>query len=164
MNKFSVLICLILVLSACSNYSYLPQVDKAHRNIYGARIHITTNNLKFINGELLAVQRDSVYVLNYQYEIESVSQNSISSYRLKFANKNNKIAGLGATMVLVPLHGVFALITLPLNLFATVPTLMANNKERILESYENQSELKAFARFPQGIPANYDPSFDKYPN
>jgi hypothetical protein len=153
---FIILVLIALVFSACYTPIYLPKSDAIAINQYGSFINVKLINGTKVKGELIVVYNKNLIILKdtiYNKKVTIAPLTLIESYTLVFANPK----GFGWTVPVFGLstisHGLFFLITLPVNLIVTT-------RMRKLFSYDNHSlsyeQLKMFARYPQGIPANID--------
>ncbi len=170
LNKYTnqgwpiLLIC--LVMSGCASTGapddWLPVAEEAPRDPFGSWITVDFQDEiqeDYLGGEFLAVDDDSLYVLTpYSRSgdpvrgipLEAVKKAKIAS----FDPETGKAVGMVAMGSLVSLsHGLAAAISIPL--WMIMGGAMAGSQSHMpLENYPDLpwSELKMYARFPQGPP------------
>jgi len=148
-----------LAWTGCTLPKNLPEPQEVDSYQYGCPIKVKTINYKFIHGELLAVDSVGLFILPNDPLIESaifIRQDSVKDYIVYFAKPKNYSWTIPAYAVLSFSHGVYAVLTLPLNLLVTsfttshaLRTYTYNNKSLPLD------QLRMFSRYPQGLPPNY---------
>jgi len=117
------------------------------------------NNTSFndISGEIIAVNANAITVLPFDKKdnITSVAREHIQSITIFVSLTVNEPKKINTWASLVNLssigHGIFGLITLPVNIAATASI---TNSKYSMKYPDNISwdMLSKFARFPQGIP------------
>lgn len=167
-KPFIYLACVILVINACTTVKYLPRSEAIDVNQYGSYINITLTNKKIIKGELLAADFSNLTVLTdtaLSKKAIIIPLNLVKKFTLFYA----KPARYGwsipvfvlSTLIpfpdpdgggLMPFHGFFTLLTIPVNLIVT--SVVTRNSFRYNNTTISYEQLKMFARYPQGIPAN----------
>jgi len=177
-NKYILFLFVIFAIS-CKTQQYLPTSSTIDENIYGSFIKVKDNSGNKFKGELISVENDSIYILqrNIDTSIVIVNKNNIKKLRLRYAAGKNyfwtiPVYTLGTILPvpnpegagimpgffpdggrIMPLHGYFSLVSLPINLIAT--TVISLNSYNAFSYKKNQitlEQLKTFARYPQGIP------------
>jgi hypothetical protein len=147
---------IILILSACTSALYLPKPDAIGINQYGSYIKLRVTGSQAIKGELLAVDKNNLYVLadtaaTKKVTIVPVSQ--ISKFKLLYATPKNYVWTIPLSLLATISHGWYLMFTAPANLITT-GAITASGFEAF--TYNNKiityEQLKKFARFPQGIP------------
>jgi hypothetical protein len=163
MKKYSLLLCVILVLSSCSSASYLTKPKDFKYQIKGLFIETTLKDESITIGEIIEVDSVDIKILPlYQKNgIQTITKDEIQSAEVIIAltsDDSKKISTwAGLLNVLSIGHGYFGALTLPVNLAITIP--MANDaaKGTYRVKYPDNItwyEMSKFARFPQGIPKN----------
>jgi hypothetical protein len=157
-----------LALSACASNprtppGFLPDAERARSDAYGGWLVAEIGGGSEIEGELIAVGRDTVFVLVARdgdpaaSRLAAVRRDQVRRARLvKFDPRTSwltiwAIVG-GATSPLV--NGAFSIFTAPAWATAGIFGARAANKASRLEIPEKVSweEASAHARFPQGLP------------
>ena len=110
---------------------------------------------KSFQGELIAVEVDSVYIL----QLDKVQGLAISEVKsAKIIIFNTSMNGYGIWTFLASLltlsNGAYAVLTLPVTLITGIATTIGEaNRINYIDYPQNDvSELRKFARFPQGMP------------
>lgn len=148
----------LILLSSCKYAEYLPTSQNIGENQFGSYINIKTIDNASIKGELIAVTSDMLYVLTKNDSIvflDSANTNEVKDYFIRYAKGNGRKYGwmIPVTSLLTLSHGVFMIISLPVNLLTTsIVTFNAANSFTVKKKNITWGELKMFARFPQGIP------------
>ncbi len=142
------------ILFSCSASRNVPRLSELHTDGFGGDIELTMSNERREVGELLEVGLGSVTIINEKDHVKRIQISEIQSWHLKVADVSKVNNGLLIANAMVVGHGAFRAFSLPINL-AMSGALVAS-----LYSYNNLkgkgmdiSKAKAFARFPQGIPA-----------
>jgi hypothetical protein len=158
--KIKYFIFIILIMScfgACTYPYYLPQSETIDVNQYGSYIEINPMQGE-LSGELLAVDNNAITILtdlNFQKKVEIVPLSKVHTFSIRYAKSKSYGWTIPVFSLATISHGVFAIFTFPLNLISTISiTASAINSYK----YKNitYDQLKMYARFPQGIPANVD--------
>ncbi len=158
----------VFLFSSCATVhapnGWLPPGAKTlQTEAYGSWVNIRISNTdtRFedyqLSGEFIAVSNDSVFVLN-QNQLIAVSIDNIQKARL--VEYNSHAGELGPLVLLGALstasHGFYLLLTAPL-LWILGGSLAVSSRSRdpILDYPKHSfSEMRKFARFPQGLPKN----------
>jgi len=174
----------LLLLSSCysTKHAYLPIPKDLPTFVKGA--YITLKNVKgeitiyqnddqakilnldindsykIIEGELLAVEKDTIYVLktsNYESAkirdkiILKMNRENIDSGVIRISKAYNS-PGWAALFPLVSIgHGGWGIFTLPINIATAIDLGTATNKV-IFDESSSWNHLHKFSRYPQGIP------------
>lgn len=150
------LILLTCGLWGCYTPHYLTEYEKVGEQPYGSYLKVQNHHGPLIKGELLAVQNDRLLILVQDeliHTVESVPFDQIASFDLRYARSKNYWWTLPVFTGSTILHGIFLVVTAPLNLIIT--TLISIDSEQafvLTERDLNVYQLWMFARFPQGIP------------
>ncbi len=134
----------------------VPKQSEILSDAFGGWMEIeVSNRSNKIEGEFIAIQNDSIFVLKNN-QLSGFPKSDIKFARVIFYNTQYKEMGTltAITSVATISNGGFLIFTLPLNL---VVGIVSNNAERQRVNYrqypENSwEELSKFSRFPQGLP------------
>jgi hypothetical protein len=143
---------------------WLALAEQAQRDPYGAWMTIEfvkPHQDRSLSGEFLAVDADSVYVLEHLSKrldpvvgvaLPLVKKGGIAHFDPQTSKAGSWVA-MGSLMTLS--NGVGLVLTLPLWLVAG-SSMAGSQSHTPLENYPDVSweELRKYARFPQGPPAN----------
>ncbi len=141
---------------------WLPVAERAPREAYGAWVtveFVKTHHLRYLGGEFIAVDIDSLYVLvtdgGLGGPVTGVPLGLVRKARIAhFDPETGKASGWVAAGTISTLsHGLGAGISMPLWLIIG-GTLAGGQSYSALEDYpaSNWHELRMYARFPQGAP------------
>lgn len=163
----------LLLCSGCALPQYLPYAKKIGENTYGSYIKLDLVRGNDVRGELIAVFDTGVIVFSMASNdsnrvISIVPFSGIENFKLYFARPlQYEWAFLPAIILpvlpfpdpdypkdLMPFHGFFAFITLPVNTIAAgIAYSSAISELTYSDKSISHEELKMFARYPQGLPA-----------
>lgn len=159
----AVLACALLAVLASCYVSPAPpgwsaKPEDAHRDAFGSwiRVHATAAAAPIAEGELVAIDGDSLHVLTEQ-RFESFSRDSVCcvelvAYRMDISQL--QLWGLLGTLSTAS-HGFVLLLTAPIWAIAsTAAVAAASNAPRIRST--DATILRLYARFPQGLPPGVD--------
>ena len=151
-----------LLFSACKTVNYIPKPADMKYYTKGMWIECNLKDNSQTSGELIAVERQKLYVLDLNGALNLINRNSVSNATLKIALTSNSPEKLKVAP-LIPLlsisHGLFLVFTLPINLAIVVPTYASNKSGTYIVKYPEATtweKMSKFARFPQGIPKGVD--------
>ncbi|MCX6252386.1 MAG: hypothetical protein NTX61_16760 [Bacteroidetes bacterium] len=157
-NLISALVLLVIFLSACTAPRYVPKTQDLDVNVYGSYIMIKPLQGTKVNGELLAVDTNRLTVLmdsGKQKKVSFIPLKEVKGFTLQYARPKSYWWSVGTFTALCISHGVWAAVTIPVNLIITAGiALGANNDFKYHKDDITYDQLKIFARFPQGIPAD----------
>ena len=175
-NSILLLSGFILILSGCgairipANYAHNPQELK--KVITGSWTEVKlkskdiTGNETTFSGELIAIQADTLYILD-DLGLHGIHRNNISEAVVyMYMNKSGKYA-IATGLLYIPdivaaiVMGQpgFLILGIPWILTGSIITVAegTNHSNFLNYPYSNQlPDLKKFARFPQGMPAGID--------
>lgn len=171
-TKPVIIFMLFMLLSGCITPAYLPYASKIDVNTYGSYVVLQMNTGQRIAGELIAADDSAMLVLSDDEQkadkvISEIPFPAIKSYTLQFAKPKQYFWAVLPGLVLpvipfpdpeypsdmMPFHGFFAGLTIPLNLIAVTATYLTARHTLIYSGKTlSESELRNFARFPQGLP------------
>jgi hypothetical protein len=164
-NIFLLLLLLEVIFNGCASTktaTYLPKRDFVGKETNGSMIFLRTKLVDFIEGELISVENDSVFILSKTQpepcgKLKVVAKNDIAGYTLRFADSKNYSWTIPVFTILSLTHGVFAIASLPINWIVTGSLSSAANRSATYTMSRLKTEdLYSFSRFPQGIPADVD--------
>jgi len=165
-------ILLVAMMSSCASNrpDMSPLYADAHFNTLGAYMevfyYINRKQRSRINGELISVENNKLILRvvdkinntksNPKFELVSIPKTEIIRYNLVFAKEKVGDFRSGASLITIS-HGFWMVFTLPINLI-TFYSIDRNSFYEFAYTQKNLkfSELKNYARFPQGLPANLD--------
>ncbi|MCC7438522.1 MAG: hypothetical protein IT211_08495 [Armatimonadetes bacterium] len=175
MNRTTIIALVLIIASVvgCVGYSHLPKPKDIITHTKGAEVELfDANEDQLFDGELLAIQNDTLYILsliadsNYISHIGqqllvpntwigAIPKSFVGSMHLRVARTANSptSAGIWFTGLLASTlsHGFYIVATLPTTLAWGLPTVIdATTTAFHVEVPE--AELHKFARFPQGLP------------
>ena len=126
---------------------------------YGAWIVLSKLGSTFeVGGELLAIERDSVFVLPPDGTVRTVPRDSVRRAQIAFydAQWDQLVAWTGVGAVSTLSNGVLLVFTLPLwAVGGSIATSMQSNHAiRRVDSASAWDAVRMYARFPGGLPEN----------
>ena len=159
MKNYIILLCTASFLVACSSPKHVttPQDLTYKVNGFYAKADVKGSH-KDVSGEIIEVSENDLKLLQ-DGTLQSVEKATVKScvVLVSLTVNNPKKINTWASLVNVASigHGVFGIITLPINLGVTAGI---TNSKYILKYPDNitWNELYKFARFPQGIPNELD--------
>lgn len=144
----------LLFFASCKLPSYVPKVKDVGINSYGAHIVAIQKSTLETHGELIMVDSLNIVVLSNQGDsCVKIAKDQIAQFRLFYARSGQKARIIPLYTLVTIFHGIFAVITAPLNLIVTSSVFINDRSE--LSYTENDitfDQMKMFARFPQGLP------------
>lgn len=141
--------------------NFLPAPAASQRTAYGGWIEVTRGDARHPErsaGELLAIQHDSVYLLSGRGP-EVYAQSDVTSAKLTAYDSES---GLLATWTLIGTlstisHGWLLVLSAPVWIIAgSVTTAHQSHQPEFLFPTAAWEDLRAYARFPQGLPPGLD--------
>ena len=168
-NKHAFLLLPILLLAAsCSVPRGLPASKELPWETKGATFFVRLNDGSVYRGELIATEKDILYVLPQGRQhpnmktpnrLVQIPWNAVDNYRVYYAHGKPLTMFVPLFSMMTFSHGWFSFLTLPLNLIATLTAHYTSQHEYVLRKKDiTPEELGMFARFPQGIPYNVSPN------
>ncbi len=159
----AVAILLTVMLAGCATTNapdkFLSEAEKLQEESYGGWItahFYTEKSENEVQGELLAVSRDSLFVLSHS-QIVSVPVDLVTTARLEIFLSNANSVGLWTTgeILLTVSHGWFLGLTAPIWIFTGYGSAIARSHTPIFK-YPGDSweKFTLYARFPGGMPSN----------
>jgi hypothetical protein len=157
-------LCLLLLASACFRTTapkgWLPTVAEAQREAFGGWIkveYMTGIAKRTVEGELIAATPDSVHVLTRD-SIVALATGSLSSGTLTTFDMQLRTLRVWTLVgaVAAVSHGFVLVLSAPAWIIAgSTATAVASRAPRVEST--SPALLRAYARFPQGIPPVVDP-------
>lgn len=158
-NRLITLIVVIVSISSCATIpNYLPIAKNIGSHPFGSFTNIKTVSNDLVSGELISVDSSEIIILTKVYnqlKVVKINIKEVKNVKFFYAKGTN----YGWTIPLFSLmsitQGFFSILTLPFNLITTIAVTVNGNQ---MYSYQNMTvkQLKMFARFPQGLPSNFD--------
>jgi hypothetical protein len=114
-------------------------------------------------GELIGEKNGSYWLMQRSGKIVSVDAGQIEKAAIQICGISENPGSYAWGFVLIPLsitHGYFGAISLPINLLTSISVYTRANTDRqkiVMHHPIPHSTVMAYARFPQGIPATFDP-------
>lgn len=152
--------CTLIILSlfgiSCSSPNFLPDPSELAENGYGAHITLKKQSNEIIEGELISINKDSIVVLDDDKLICTVCfVNDVKKFHLQYAKADGYPALLPISILAIPAHGLFSIISLPINAITLISILSSDDLDYEIKGKRISVErLQKFARFPQGLPPN----------
>lgn len=176
-SKYISIIIGIIILNGCITNNvpstYVHGTKNLNNNPYGCWliVHMNSNYSEYqgqeVGGELLAIEKDTVYLLVEDFNIIICpAKNIISAKLITHKNQAGTFAlftGLFITPNIIGAlaYGIggFMILAIPVAITGLTVTLIEATGQGNVLLYPEKSSLKSFgkfARFPQGIPTNVD--------
>jgi hypothetical protein len=156
---------LAAIMAACAGTSaptgWLSPATETQREAFGAWIQITFQqaaNRENIDGELIAVEGDIVYIL-VENTLKSAQVAQIKQARLTIYNSQPSLLALWTLVGTLSTisHGIGLVISAPIWIICgTMTTSLESYAPRAIYPQKSWDELRKFARFPQGLPPDLD--------
>jgi hypothetical protein len=177
-NSILLLSGFILFLAGCSaskipvSYRYTPRQLKKDVTGNWTEIRLNlkdiTGSESVLSGELIAIQSDTIYVLT-EHGLKGIHTSEMKETILyMFMDQSWKFAVITGLLYLPDILAAminseagFLVLGIPWILTGTIETMAAgsNNQNLLIYPYKNQlTDLKKFARFPQGMPPGINKS------
>jgi hypothetical protein len=159
-NKTGLLALLLILLGGCNAGlpKYLPSADQLGVNEHGSYISLSMQDGPGLQGELIAIDTDSIVVLEKSTQSCVVMPVSgIKRYSLYYAQPKNYAWTIPLYSLVTISHGWFMIISFPVNLISTsIIYREGKNAYRYRANEISYESLKMFARFPAGLPPGID--------
>ncbi len=152
---------LTVLMFGCVSQNYLPRPDKIDVNEYGSFIEVRRYQGLTLKGELISLDSNQMVIMTWNKKAPwmpvVVPMKEISSFSLRYARPGPYGWTIPVLSLSTITHGFFSLLTFPINLVVTsVVTATGARAYRYSQSDIGFSQLKMFARYPQGIPPGID--------
>ena len=154
----------LITATGCVTYTpgYIPEVEELGEEVYGAYIKITTISGSKYSGELLAIDEDSIIILSTSRKsdrqwIVVKNQSEVHDYTIRYAQPKNYDALIPVSMLFSLSHGYLLIFTMPINLIVTGAVASGGANSFQYDKRDiSLKEARLFARFPQGLPDDFD--------
>lgn len=158
-----ILIALLIICGACSSTKFLPKPENYGTFEYGCYIKVKTKDYNTFKGELLAAFSDSVYIMHNFEEMVVLHKGNLDRVKVRYADAKYgwsiPVFGLAPLIPapdpaqggIMPVHGFFGGISIPVNLLVAIIVTTSGKNEYTLKEL-TYNDLWKYARFPQGIP------------
>jgi hypothetical protein len=151
---------LTIIMNSCQSPAYLPKYSNIDENRFGSFINIHQKQGPSVQGELLAINGLQLIILTEHKNIKKsvvVPVSQINNFQLRYAQPRHYGWAIPLFTGVTVLHGWFAALTAPINLVGTIIVTVSGEDAFMYNQKQlSYTELKMFARFPQGIPPNID--------
>lgn len=157
-TNITLIVLLIIIFSSCSSPRYLPSSSEIDVNEFGSYIKIVHKTASNIDGELIAIDSNSIVVLTEEIKkCFTVSLNDVKRFKLRYAKPKHYGWTIPVFLVYPLIHGFYSILTIPIHLVVTISvTASGENAFKYNDKNMTYNKLRMFARFPQGIPQNVD--------
>jgi hypothetical protein len=150
-----------MLISGCAGSSapsgWLSKPSDLQGTAFGCWISVKLNNkgaAKIFDGEFIAIDGDSIYILPEDGDLEAVYLKSVSSAKLTryYAGTGELVAWtIGGTVSTIS-HGFIAAISAPSwVIWGTITTVAQSYQPQLNYPAKDWEQLKINARFPQGL-------------
>jgi hypothetical protein len=150
---------LVIALSACvpnpAPQRWLPVQAAVPSDVFGAWIVITAVDSAVVEGEFLAVDRDTVWVLRDDGLVQSTPTARVQSSRIAWYDiryqQTAMLAALGALTTFS--HGGFLILTMPMWAIAGSAAAASDSKAPLVDPVQiGWDSARMYARYPTGLP------------
>lgn len=159
MKTITFFLCTLFLFSGCSSPKHLPTPKDLKYHVKGFYAQVNTNGIfKSISGEIIAASANEIIVLPFdtKAKITTIAKDNIQTINVLISLTVDNPKKINTRASLVNLtsigHGVFGLITLPINIAATTGITRSKYSMKYPDNL-SWDKLSKFARFPQGIPS-----------
>ena len=163
-TKSLVLVAMSALLCACFSTTaprkWLPTAVESQQDAFGAWIRVELGDRKttlaVIEGELIAAHADTVFVMANS-SLRAVPADAIRKVTLtRYDSKYGEMVAWSTLGTLATVsHGVILILSMPTWIIVGTSASASASKAPRVES-KKPVELRSYARFPQGIPAELD--------
>ena len=165
-QKIFLVIAVCCLLASCRSPSYLPYPNEFKHHVRGLHFKGFLNDGEKIEGEIIAIEGERLFLhpnMHPEVKMQSISKDILKRGEVVLATTSNKpkqISTAAGFMSIIPLsHGFLGILTIPTTLIMTIG--ISNNAAYGTYSIKypndiNWTDLRKFARFPQGIPAKIE--------
>jgi len=160
-NRFIILGFVFILLNGCGKsitapHDAVPKRKSLPTDAFGGWISVTMkSSQKSFQGELIAINADSIYVMNNgKVQLEQISDvNSARIVLFKTSSEEYALWTFLGSLGTIS-NGAFLVFTFPLTLITGIATTSSeSNRINYLDYPQNNwEELMKYARFPQGLP------------
>ncbi len=153
----------LLALAACASspipVDHVPTAQEVGSRATGSWIAVWDRRERLVVGELIAIDRGSFYLLPERRQLVTIPVAEVDHARLEaYRSDSSGLAiwgGLGTASTLS--HGGWLLISAPAWILTSIAAGSINRHHPFYDYPDHPAEeLRAFARFPQGVPPGVD--------
>jgi hypothetical protein len=161
---FPTLLAAVLLSGCATQYgsNYLPRAENGLNDPYGAIVNIELDNDRDVQGELLAISKDSLFIATLS-GFDAISRASITEVRGNYFYRGSIVTGYSAATILGMLSSItvgwFLVFVFPAYLIGGIvsTSAAANVSCFTYDTDGNYSDLEwhslhVWARFPAGLP------------
>lgn len=149
-----------IIMSSCisSRYKNLPPSDMIDIDQNGSYFQVIRKTNENIDGELIALDSNKIIVLSKALnKCMVVPLNDVKRFKIQYAKPKNYGWTVPMGLVLPFINGAYSIFTFPIHLIVSISVTAAGEKAFTYNDKNiTYTELKMFARFPQGVPSNID--------
>ncbi len=162
MKNIKVIAAVFFLLVACKTKEYLPKPFEMKYYTKGMWLEFKLPDKTTSSGELLALNEKQAFILPLNSDVKTIEKSNIQSAVLHLsltADHPEELRGATFIPFLTLTHGVFLILTLPINLLIAGPIVDSQRSGTYIIEYPKAvtwEELAKFSRFPQGIPKGLD--------
>ena len=165
MKKYSIFFGLLFLLGACKSPKYLSTPSEFKNHVKGLYFECYTKNEYEVLGEIIEVTPSEIKILLLDSigVMKTFTKDEIEDADIIISLTSDQpkdISTLAALTNLATLgHGLFMILTVPINLITTTTIANSAAKSTYRVKYPKDiawQEMSKFARFPQGIPECVD--------
>jgi len=156
---------LMVVHLACAGTSapdgFLPEPEDAGQEGFGAWIEVERVGQPRVEGEFIAVDDETVYVLDAKGALIDIPRAQVTKAKLATYESQADLIGGWATLGTLSTlsHGFILIISAPVWIVAGGLTARAVSEEPLEHApWQDWAKLRRFARFPQGLPPGAVPA------
>ncbi|WP_025764253.1 hypothetical protein [Dyadobacter tibetensis] len=155
-TNLAIAVLLAMIICSCAAPKYLPHPDDIDINKNGSYTKIKCKTTDDIRGELIAIDSSQIVVLSeVSKRCITIPITEIESFKLQYAAPTHHGWTIPVYTLATLSHGIILLGTAPLNLLVTIIVTTGGVRSYQYRKKDiSYEDLRMFARFPQGIPAN----------
>jgi hypothetical protein len=167
-STLSVIFLFSFFFTSCSlptkKYNYLPKTNNINSSKYGAYIKYKVTSKKSLVGEVISVDSASVIILNEKLALDTLLISDIEIINMRHSKPKfylwtlsfmliPSIADIGSIIFMSD----FLFLVTAANITSGLSLGLAGNNNGLISGKKiTIEELKKFARYPQGIPPDFD--------
>lgn len=154
----------ILFLGSCKSPDYLSKPMDFSHHVKGLFLEARIDGKSKILGEIIEVNSEAIVILPIDKDektIMTIAKDKIQDADIIIAATSDNPGAISAWAGLINIapigHGVFMVLSVPINIATTIPIGMDAAKGTYRMKYPKNvswDEMSKFARFPQGIPSH----------
>ncbi len=162
MKNIKIIAAVLFLLIGCKTKEYLPKPYEMNYYTKGMWLECKLPDKTTSSGELLALNEKQAFILPLNSKVQTIEKSNIQSavlYLSLTADHPEELRGATFIPFLTLTHGIFLILTLPINLLIAGPIIDSQRAGTYILEYPEAvtwEELAKFSRFPQGIPKGLD--------